>query len=76
MKAVKAIYEKGTIKLSEQPSEEGPLEVLVVFPSATDDPWQAILDEETRRPSFEEFAKACEEEIRQGKAVPLRLDDL
>ena len=43
MKAVKAIYENGKIKLSEKPAEKGPVEVMVVFPET--DPWDAILNE-------------------------------
>jgi hypothetical protein len=76
MKAVKAIYEKGKIKLSEKPAEQGPLEVLVVFPDDGDDSWQAILNETSMRPSFQRFVEECQEEIRQGKSRPLNLDDL
>lgn len=76
MKAVKAIYEEGKITLSEEPAENGPVEVLVVFPDEAADPWQAILDEPAPRASFLEFAKQCEEEIKLGKAQPLNLDDL
>jgi len=76
MKAIKAVYEKGRIKLSEKPADEGPLEVLVVFPEPADDPWQAILAEESPRPAFLKFAEECKEQIRQGKTKPLNLDDL
>ena len=76
MKAVKAIYEKGKIKLSEKPADQGPTEVLVVFPEPADDPWEAILNEQTPRPSFLKFVEECKAEIRQGKAKPLNLDDL
>lgn len=76
MKAVKAIYEKGTIKLSEEPVEAGPLEVLVVFPEPANEPWEEILNEPTPRPSFLKFAEACEAEIREGKSVPLKLEEL
>jgi hypothetical protein len=76
MKAVKAIYEKGKVKLSEKPTEAGPMEVLVVFPEPADDPWEAILNENTPRPSFLKFVEECQEEIRKGNAKPLNLDDL
>ena len=39
MKAIKAIYENGKVKLSEKPEEPGPVEVVVVFPEPSDDPW-------------------------------------
>ncbi len=76
MKAVKAVYEKGMVKLSEEPSEEGPVEVMVVFPEPADEAWEAILGETTPRPSFLKFIEECQEEIRQGNAKPLNLDDL
>ena len=76
MKAFKAIYKKGKIELSEKPSEEGPVEVLVVFPERADEPWQAILNEKTPRRTFQKFIERCEKEIRQGKSKPLNLDDL
>lgn len=76
MKAVKGIYENGRIQLSEQPSHEGPLEVLVVFAEPAGDPWATILNEATPRESFLQFAAQCEVEIRQGKDAPLNLDDL
>ena len=76
MKAVKGIYEKGKVKLSEKPAGEGPMEVLVVFPDSTDDPWQPILNEKTPRPSFLKYVEQCQEEINRGKSKPLDLDDL
>jgi len=76
MRAVKAVYEKGHIKLSEKPSDAGPTDVLVVFPEPSDDPWDAILNEETPRPSFKKFVEQCKKEIAQGKSRPLNLDDL
>lgn len=76
MKAVKAIYEKGKIVLSETPSETGPMEVVVVFPEAADDPWAGILAETTPRPAFAKFAQECLEKIAKGKAKPLELDQL
>jgi len=76
MKAVKAIYEKGKVKLSEKRAEQGPLEVLVVFPEPADDPWTEILNDPPPRPAFLKFVKACQEEIRHGKAKPLDLKDL
>lgn len=76
MKAVKATYANGQITLSEKPSEPGPVEVLVVFPEATDDPWQGILGEQKPRRAFVEFAKECLDKIAKGKAKPLDLDQL
>jgi len=76
MRAVKAIYDKGKIKLSEKPADKGPVEVLVVFPETPDDPWEEILNEKTIRPSFLKYVEECKEQIRQGKAKPLHLDDL
>ena len=40
MKAVKGIYQNGKITLSEDPAADGPVEVLVIFPDAEDEPWQ------------------------------------
>jgi hypothetical protein len=76
MKAVRATYQDGQITLSERPAEPGPVEVLVVFPEATDDPWEKILAEQTPRPAFTEFAKECLDKIARGKAKPLKLDQL
>lgn len=76
MKAVKATYHKGRVTLSEKPSEEGPVDVLVVFPEAGDDLWQEILEEHKPRSSFVKFAEKCRQEIARGKAKPLKLDEL
>lgn len=76
MKAIKATYEDGKIELSELPPETGPMEVLVVFPEATDDPWQQILLDSTPRPALNQWVKEVEEEIAQGKASPLDLGQL
>ena len=76
MKAVKATYQDGKITLSESPPEAGPIDVLVVFPDATEDPWQAILAEKTPRPAFAKFVKECEKEIAKGRAKPLDLGQL
>lgn len=76
MKAVKATYENGKVTLAERLSDPGPMEVLVVFPEATDDPWQEILQERKPRPAFAKFAEKCLGEIDKGKAKPLKLDDL
>ena len=76
MKAIKATYKNGRVKLSEKPAEPGPFEVLVVFPETVDDPWDAILNEPTPRPTFVEFAKKCQEDIAKGKSKPLDLDRL
>lgn len=76
MKALKATYLNGQITFSEKPPETGPVEVLVVFPEAVDDPWQGILAEQTPRASFVEFANKCLDKIGKGKTRPLRLDEL
>jgi len=76
MKAVKAIYEQGIVKLSEKPTEQGPLEVLVVFPEPADNAWEAILNERSPRSSFLRYVEECNEEIRQGESAPLNFDDL
>jgi hypothetical protein len=76
MKAIKATYKNGKITLSEKPPEPGPMEVLVVFPEATDDPWESILAETTVRPAFAKLVQQCREDIAKGKAKPLELDQL
>jgi hypothetical protein len=76
MKAVKAIYENGKIKLAEKPAEPGPTEVLVVFPEPAEDSWQKILDDPTPRPRLAKWIKEVKREIAQGKAIPLDVDDL
>jgi hypothetical protein len=76
MKAVKATYASGKITFSEPPPKVGPVEVLVVFPEAADDPWETILAEQTPRPAFAKFADECLEKIAKGKAKPLDLDQL
>jgi len=76
MKAAKATYNNGKITLAEAPPEPGPVEVLVVFPEAADDPWHSILAEQTPRPAFAAFAQQCLEDIAKGKAKPLDLDQL
>ena len=78
MKAIQGVYENGQIKLSEAaPTSDGePVNVLVVFPDEADDPWQKILEDTSPRPALEEYVKQCREEIAQGKAQPLNLDQL
>jgi hypothetical protein len=76
MKAIKAIYQNGRVKLSEKPAEPGPMEVVVVFPEPSDDPWEDILAEKTPRRSFAKYVEECRKEIRQGKVKPLKLRDL
>ena len=76
MRAVRAVYDKGTLKLAEPVPEEGPIEVLVVFPDATDDLWERIENEPTLRPAFAKFMQDCQEQINQGQAKPLELKDL
>jgi hypothetical protein len=76
MKAIKETYKNGKITFSEKPPEPGPVDVLVVFPEATDDPWEGILAEKTVRPAFAEYANTCLEDISKRKAKPLDLDQL
>ena len=76
MRAVKATYLRGQVTLSELPAEQGPVEVLVVFPEPADDPWESILAEKTMRPAFAQYVAECLEEIKQGKTKPLDLDQL
>jgi predicted DNA-binding antitoxin AbrB/MazE fold protein len=78
MKAIPGVYENGQIKLSEPaPISNGdPVHVLVVFPEEVEDPWQKILDDPRPRPALEKLVREVKEEIAQGKAVPLNLDDL
>ena len=76
MKAVKAIYEKGKIRLTEKPSAQGPMEVLVVFPELADDPWEEILNDPEPRPALAKWVKEVKKEIAQGKAKPMDLSKL
>jgi hypothetical protein len=76
MKAVKATYRNGRITLSERPAVAGPVEVLVVFPEAADDPWEAILSDPSPRPALVKRVKEVEREIARGKASALDLDQL
>jgi hypothetical protein len=76
MKAVKGVYEKGKIKLAEKPDEPGPLEVLVVFPELADDPWHEILSDPTPRPVLDQWVREVKEEVAQGQATPLDLQQL
>ncbi len=76
MKAIQATYKNGQVSFAEKPPERGPVDVLVVFPEAGDDPWQGILAEQTVRPAFAEFARECLEKIAKGKAKPLEFDQL
>jgi hypothetical protein len=76
MKAVKATYADGQITFAEKPAEKGPVEVLVVFPEEQDDPWASILAEQEPRPAFAKFAEKCLDKIAEGKAKPLKLDQL
>ena len=76
MKAVKATYKNGKVSFADEPPEKGPVEVLVVFPDAADDPWQSILAETMPRPAFAKFVDECMQDIAKGKAKPLDLDEL
>jgi hypothetical protein len=76
MKTIKAQFEKGQIQLSEPAPEEGPIEVLIVFPEVEDDPWERIIHDPTPRPELEKWVAEVQAEIAAGKAVPLDLNDL
>ena len=76
MKAVKAIYQNGKVKFAKKPSEPGPIEVVVVFPGPSDDPWEMILAEKIPRRSFAKYAQESLKEIRSGKAKPLKVRSL
>jgi hypothetical protein len=76
MKAIKAIYQNGKVKLSEKPVGRGPMEIVVIFPEPSDDPWEAILNDSTPRPALSRRAKEVQAEIAQGKAKPLKLSQL
>ena len=76
MKAVKAIFENGQLRLTEPAPVEGPVEVLVVFPQDGDAAWEKIENEATMRPGFAKFMEECHKEIDAGKATPLDLNQL
>jgi hypothetical protein len=67
MKAVKATYKNGRIRLSKKLADPGPIDVLVVFPEDADDPWEAILAEKKPRASFMKFVKECVKEIARSR---------
>ncbi len=78
MKAIRGKYQKGKITLLEPAPEdgEGPVDVLVVFPEAADDPWKAILDDASPRPALSALADESLRRFREGKTAPLDLDKL
>jgi hypothetical protein len=81
MKAIKAVYENGKVDLSEEAPGNGPLEVLVVFPEENvsedgDEAWNKILNDPTPRPKLRSFLEEVKKEVAEGKAKPLRLEDL
>jgi hypothetical protein len=76
MKAIKAIYENGEIKLAEPAPDPGPVEVLVVFPEPSDDPWQAILNDASPRPALAHAVQEVLDEIAQGKTETMDLNRL
>lgn len=77
MKAIKAQFEDGQIKLSEPAPDAGPVEVLVVFPeTAGDEAWERIINDPTPRPKLEKKADEIRARIAAGKSTPLNIDDL
>ena len=76
MKAIKAIYRNGKVKLSEKPSDPGPLEIVVVFPEPSDEPWEAILRDPRPRPALARRIQQVRDAKRKGKTKPLDLDQL
>jgi hypothetical protein len=76
MKAIKAIYQNGKVKLSEKPAEPGPTEVVVVFPEPSDDPWEVILNGRRPRTALAQRIQEVRDQIAKGKAKPLDLDAL
>jgi hypothetical protein len=70
MKAIKAIYQNGKIRLSEKPTEPGPMEVFVVFPESSDDPWEAILNDPRPRPALARRIQQVREEIATARMGP------
>jgi hypothetical protein len=76
VKAIKATFKNGRVKFAEKPPESGPVDVLVVFPEAEADPWDAILNDPTPRPALAKRVKEVEKAIAEGKTSPLNLDQL
>lgn len=76
MKAIKGRFEKGEVKLDEPAPAEGPVDVLIVFPELEDDPWERILSDPRPRPALEQWVAEVQAEIAEGKAMPLKIDDL
>ncbi len=78
MKAIQAVYQNGQIVLTEPAPESAtvPINVLVVFPDPTEDPWREIVEDPTRRPALDEYVRECLAEIAQGQSEPLTSDQL
>lgn len=77
MRAVKAIFKNGKVKLTEQPPLDEQAEVLVIFPEADGDArWEEILSSTKRRPALEKRAAKALKDFKAGKTKPLSLDDL
>lgn len=76
MIAVKAIFRDGQVVLEEPAPTLEPVEVLVVFPVSTVDPWQKILDDPRPRPALSALADEVLAELTQGKTAPLDPDQL
>ena len=76
MKAVKATYEKGQLKFAEPVPDDGPVDVLVVFPELAEDLWEKILNDPTPRPALSALAEELLAEHARGETEPLDLGKL
>jgi hypothetical protein len=76
MKAIKAVFNAGRVKLTEPAPRKGPVDVLVVFPEPDEDPWEKTLSQKKPRPAFARLMKETVKKVEQGKTLPLDFDQL
>ena len=88
MKSFSAVYDHGKLAFQNPPSQEGPIEVVVVFPDVEDgtglDPyggagdkaWEKIINDPTDRPALQSLAEQVRKDFKAGKCKPLDLDKL
>jgi hypothetical protein len=77
MVAVKGTYfEDGRLVLREPVGVTGPVEVLVVFPDSTPDPWERIVSDETPRPKLVAAGDEALAQHRAGRTNPLDVGQL